>query len=143
MKTIKRDKNFQELGQSFSRESLSMLTKIPMERYRTKLDLDNDGDITDTIIKSTSLVSVSANVRMEVDGLFIVDKQLRQVEEAKMHDIFADKEILEWPSVAHFPPLAAPIDLFVYKGKTYFDGFINISFFWTFRQQLTDMYPLS
>ena len=43
-----------------------------------------------------------------------------------MTDIFADREILQWPSVVQFPPVASSIDVFNYNGKYYFDGFLDV-----------------
>ena len=88
--------------------------KTPFVRYQEKLDLDNDGTATNTVIKSNY-------------GIYIVDNELRKINEANMMAIFADKELLEWPTIVQFPPLAMLSTVFGYKGKYYFDGFLDLT----------------
>jgi hypothetical protein len=97
----------------------------PFVRYEFTLDLDNDGKANDTVIKTTK-DTIYSNIILNIKGVFVVDEKLQNVEETKMKDIFADQEILQWPSVTQFPPLAASINLFSYNGKTYFDGFLQV-----------------
>ena len=97
----------------------------PFVRYQTTLDLDNDGKATDTVIKTTR-DTVYSNIILNINGLFIVDDKLQRVEEARMKAFFADQEILQWPSVTQFPPLASSIDVFNYDGKYYFDGLLDV-----------------
>ncbi|MFI3156850.1 MAG: hypothetical protein QX199_11910 [Methylococcaceae bacterium] len=87
--------------------------KTPFVRYQATLDLDNDGFPSNTVIKNNN-------------GVYIVDHQLQQIDEARMKAIFADQEILDWPTVVQFPPLAASINVFSYNGKTYFDGLLDV-----------------
>lgn len=87
--------------------------KTPFVRYQITLDLDNDGFPSNTVIKNNN-------------GVYIVDHQLQQIDEARMKAIFADQEILDWPSVILFPPLASSINVFSYNGKYYFDGLLDV-----------------
>lgn len=100
----------------------------PFVRYQTKLDLDNDGIATDIVIKGSKREYVGDRYiyGSYIDGTFIVDSSLQQIQEAHMKRIFADQEILDWPSVILFPPLASSIDVFSFNGKTYFDGFQDV-----------------
>jgi hypothetical protein len=79
-------------------------------RYEEKLDLDNDGVATDTVIRTR-------------DGDYIFDDKLTQIDGLKTMEIFADKDLLEWPTILAFPPLAISTNIFKYKGKYYFNGF--------------------
>ncbi len=90
-------------------------TEEPYLRYQTLLDMDNDGIATNTVIKNRY-------------GVYIVDSSLQRVDDASMKAIFADRELLEWPAITQFPPLAALITVFGYKGQYYFDGFLDMSF---------------
>jgi hypothetical protein len=86
--------------------------KTPFIHYQKKLDMDNDGVATDTVIRNSY-------------SFYIVDEKLQRIDEAKMMAILADEELLEWPSIAQFPPLAMATNVFSYKGKYYFDGHLN------------------
>ena len=86
----------------------------PFIRYQIKLDLDNDGVATNTVAKNNNSV-------------YIVDEALHRLDEDHMKAILGNQEILRWPGFTQFPPLAAPINAFAYKGKYYFDGFQGLS----------------
>ena len=124
----KYERNFRKEGQGPLENIKTLMSKhqqTPFVRYQTALDLDNDGKATDTVIKPNR-VEVFPYPTFYFKGLFIIDDKLQRVEEAKMKAIFADQEILQWPSVTQFPPLVSSIDVFNYNGKTYFDGFLNV-----------------
>jgi hypothetical protein len=95
---------------------MSYLQKTPIIRYQKELDMDNDGVVSNTVIKRNY-------------GVYIVDSGLQQIDEEKMIEIFADKEILDWPTITQFPPIAMSNNIFNYKGKYYFDGFLNLIFY--------------
>jgi hypothetical protein len=86
----------------------------PFVRYQKKLDMDNDGIATDTVVENRFSV-------------YIVDESLQRIDETKMMAIFADQELLEWPTIAQFPPLTMLTNVFKYQGKYYFGGFIDLS----------------
>ena len=88
--------------------------KTPFVRYQVKLDLNNDGVATNTVVKNNNSV-------------YIVDEALHRLDEDHMKAIFGNQEILRWPGFTQFPPLAAPINAFAYQGKYYFDGFQDLS----------------
>lgn len=88
--------------------------KTPFVRYQAALDMDNDGIPSNTVIIKNN------------NGVYIVDPQLQRLDEDRMKAIFADREILDWPTITQFPPLAYPLHVFSYNGKTYFDGFLNL-----------------
>jgi hypothetical protein len=88
--------------------------KTPFVRYQAMLDMDNDGIPSNTVIIKNN------------NGVYIVDPQLQRLDEDRMKAIFADREILDWPTITQFPPLAYPFHVFSYNGKTYFDGFLNL-----------------
>jgi hypothetical protein len=90
--------------------------KTPFVRYQEKLDLDNDGTATNTVIKNNY-------------GTYIVNSDLQKVDEANMMAMFADKELLEWPTITQFPPMTMSTNVFNYKGKYYFDGFLDLIFY--------------
>lgn len=81
-------------------------------RYQIKLNLDNDGIADDVVIQNSH-------------GVYIVDKSLKFINEAKMKRIFANQEALEWPTLYQFPSLASPLTVFGYQKKYYFAGFFN------------------
>jgi hypothetical protein len=85
-------------------------------RYQKKLDMDNNGIATHTIIKNNY-------------GSYIVDNKLQRVDEENMMAIFSDKELLEWITITQFPPIAISTTVFNYKGKYYFDGFLDLLFY--------------
>lgn len=87
--------------------------KTPFVRYQTTLDMDNDGIPSNIIIKNNN-------------GIYIVDPQLQRLDEDRMKAIFADQEVLDWPTVVQFPPLASSINVFSYNGKYYFDGLRDV-----------------
>jgi hypothetical protein len=87
--------------------------QTPFVRYQKKLDMDNDGSATDKVIKN-------------IYSLCIVNEKLNRIDEAKMMAIFADKELIKWSTIMQFPPLAVLTNVFNYKGKYYFDGFLNL-----------------
>lgn len=87
--------------------------KTPFIRYQTVLDMDNDGFASNIAIKNNN-------------GVYIVDQQLQRLDEDRTKAIFADQEILDWPTVIQFPPLASSINVFSYNGKTYFDGLLDV-----------------
>lgn len=87
--------------------------QTPFVRYQVTLDLDNDGFASNTVIE-------------DWNGVYIVDPPLQQLDEDRMKAIFADQEILDWPSVVQFPPLAVNSHVFGYKGKYYFDGLLDV-----------------
>jgi hypothetical protein len=91
---------------------VEMDKKTPFVRYQVKLDLDNDGIATNTVIKNNN-------------SIYIVEDSLQRLDEARMMAILGDQDILRWPSVTVFPPLAFPVTVFGFKGKYYFDGFQN------------------
>jgi len=129
------EKGFVHPGQSAKQslqKSLNQLMekdhKEPLLRYQVMLDLDNDGKATDTVIKTTRDI-MHPTLGIELHGLFIVDTKLQNVEEFRMKSIFGDQEILKWPTITQFPPLVAPINIFVYQGKYYFAGFDNLVVF--------------
>ncbi|MDP1614769.1 MAG: hypothetical protein Q8L68_03135 [Methylococcales bacterium] len=103
------------------KKSMVEYNRKPFVRYQALLDLDNDGKATDTIVKTTNDKDY-----FSVKGLFIVDDKLQLIEETRMKTIFADQEILQWPSVTQFPPLASSINVFNYNGKYYFDGLLDV-----------------
>jgi hypothetical protein len=120
----KHETKFKPEGQGYLysiKKSMVEHNQKPFVRYQALLDLDNDGKASDTVIKATN-----DKDHFSVKGLFIVDDKLQRVEEARMKAIFADQEILQWPSVTQFPPLASSIDVFNYNGKTYFDGLLDV-----------------
>jgi len=85
-------------------------------RYKKKIDMDNDGIESNIVIKNNY-------------GSYIVDKRLQRVDDANMMAIFSDKELLEWPTITQFPPIAISTSIFNYKGKYYFDGFLDLLFY--------------
>jgi hypothetical protein len=87
--------------------------KTPFVRYQILIDMDNDGFPNNTLIQTNK-------------GVYIVDPHLQQIDEDRMKAIFADREILDWPTITQFPPLAYPLNVFGYNGKYYFDGFLNL-----------------
>jgi hypothetical protein len=87
--------------------------KTPFIRYQIMLDMDNDGIPTDTVIKNNNSV-------------YLVDSKLQRIDEARMKAIFANQQILDWPSIRQFPPLASPINIFSFNNKFYFDGFLDL-----------------
>ncbi|MGZ3814787.1 MAG: hypothetical protein ACXVA0_23845 [Mucilaginibacter sp.] len=95
------------------RRTMDENQKMPFVRYQVTLDLDNDGFPSNTVIKNNK-------------GVYIVDHQLQQIDEARMKAIFADREILDWPTVVQFPPLASSISVFSYNDKYYFDGLLDV-----------------
>jgi hypothetical protein len=84
----------------------------PFVRYQVPLDLDNDGIANDTVIKNNQ-------------GVYIVDKAIRRINEKRMYQIFANQELIDWVSFVPFPTLAFPITVFSYKNRYYFDGNFN------------------
>jgi hypothetical protein len=108
---IEREKKLPENIKSYMNDK----NQPPFVRYQKKLDMDNDGIATDTVINNNY-------------SLYIVDESLSLIDEAKMMAIFADQELLEWPTIVQFPPLAVLTNVFNYKGKYYFDGFLNLQF---------------
>jgi hypothetical protein len=106
---------------SVIKQTMEENQKTPFVRYQVKLDLNNDGIASDIVIKSSRGNDIRNN-----NGIYIVDPQLRQIDEARMKAIFADQEILDWPSVILFPTLASSINVFSYNGKNYFDGLIDV-----------------
>ncbi len=94
------------------KKSMEANQKTPFVRYQVPLDLDNDGVSDDVVIKNNQ-------------GVYIVDKALRRINEKRMYQIFANQEALDWPSMIQFPTLAFPITVFSYKHRYYFDGNFN------------------
>jgi hypothetical protein len=90
--------------------------KTPLVHYQKKLDMDNNGTATNNVIKGNY-------------GVYIMDKLLQRIDEENTTAIFADKELLEWPTITQFPPLAMPMNIFNYKRKYYFDGFLDLIFY--------------
>jgi len=88
--------------------------KTPFVRYQAMLDMDNDGIPSNTVIIKNN------------NGVYIVDPQLQRLDEDRMKAIFADREILDWPTITQFPPLAYPLHVFSYNGKYYFDGLLDV-----------------
>lgn len=86
--------------------------KTPFVRYLIPLDLDNNGMADDIVIKNNQ-------------GVYIVDKTIRRINEKRMYQIFANQELIDWASVIPFPTLAFPITVFSYKNRYYFDGNFN------------------
>jgi|GEM_PF-2172771 len=84
----------------------------PFVRYQVPLDLDNDGIANDTVIKNNQ-------------GVYVVDKAIRRINEKQMYHIFANQELIDWASVIPFPTLAFPITVFNYKNRYYFEGNFN------------------
>jgi len=90
--------------------------KTPLVRYQKKLDMDNNGIATNNVIKGNY-------------GVYIMDNLLQRIDEENTTAIFSDKELLEWPTITQFPPLAMSMNIFNYKGKYYFDGFLDLIFY--------------
>lgn len=88
--------------------------ETPFVRYQVLLDLDNDGIADDTVIKNQNSV-------------YIVDNSLSRINEQRMKMIFANQKVLQWITIKAFPPLAYPINVFNYKGRYYFDGFVDLA----------------
>jgi hypothetical protein len=93
-------------------KSMAANQKTPFVRYQLPLDLDNDGVADDTVIKNNQ-------------GVYIVDKAIKRINEKRMNQIFANQEALDWPSMIQFPTLAFPVTVFSYKNRYYFDGNFN------------------
>lgn len=85
----------------------------PFVRYQTLLDMDNDGVADDIVIKNNNFA-------------YIMDKKLQRINEERMKTIFADPELIIWSTIKVFPPLVAPIHIFAYHNKFYFDGATNL-----------------
>jgi hypothetical protein len=58
----------------------------PFVRYQTLLDMDNDGVADDVVIKNNNSV-------------YIMDEKLQRINEERMKTIFADHELLIWPTI--------------------------------------------
>ena len=97
------------------KKSMEREKDTPFVRFQPLLDLDNDGVATDVVIQNTH-------------SAYIVDDSLQRIDADKMIALFADPELLKWPNIVGFPPLAYPLHIFGYKGKYYFDGFLNLIF---------------
>jgi hypothetical protein len=94
------------------KKSMVANQKTPFVRYQLPLDLDNDGVADDTVIKNNQ-------------GVYIVDKAIKRINQKRMNQIFANQEALDWPSMIQFPTLAFPVTVFSYKNRFYFDGNFN------------------
>jgi hypothetical protein len=99
--------------------------KLPMMHFLSPVDIDNDS-VPDILV--ANWLGSSPNIRMADSGdmvSMIFDKNTNRVDETKMRDVFGHSEWVDWPTVIGFPSLVAPVYVFNYQGRYYFDGLFN------------------